>query len=183
MVIRLVSDTTNVVQFPREKTERATIEMVVVLAPPRSLVDSLMAERGLRAHDAQAGMMRELAHQARTLDAGHDRDEAIVRLRALVDAHVAHAVQVCRAYRIAGDTLIRVETEAARALRVEQHMRLRLSRARELLCGRAIAARAAADAALGAVTALATYILEGVDGLAVIPVEPRQLSLFAALAS
>ena len=49
-----------------------------------------------------------------------------------------------------------------------------------VLRGRAIAARAAADAAFGAVTAFSTYVLDGLAGLPVTKADPRQLSLFAA---
>ena len=74
--------------FPAEGTERATIELVALLAPPRSLVDTLTAERGIKPHDAQTGTAREFSYQASALEAGHGRDETIVRLRVLVDAHV-----------------------------------------------------------------------------------------------
>ena len=180
-MLQLVSDnTTNVVPFPGGKAERPTIAMVAVLSPPRSLVDTLMAERGLVPHDAHAGTAREIAFQARTLQAGHGRDEAVIRLRVLVDAHVAHAVDLCRDYRDAGDRLMAVEYEAAHAARLEPQLQMKLAAARELLRGRAISARAAADAAFGAVTAFSTYVLEGSAGLPASKVDPRQLSLFAA---
>ena len=73
------------------------------------------------------------------------------------------------------------EYEAAHAARMEPHMQLQLVRARELVRGRAIAARAAADAALGAVTALSSYILETMSELPVSDADARQLSLFAAI--
>jgi hypothetical protein len=79
-MLKLVTDnTSNVVLFPERRAERATIEMVAVLSPPWSLVDTLMAEHGLAPHDAHAGTAREIAFQARTLQAGHGRDEAIIR--------------------------------------------------------------------------------------------------------
>lgn len=180
-MLELVSDnTTNVVPFPGSKAERPTIGMVAVLAPPQSFVDTLMAERGLWQHDANAGTAREIAYQARMLQAGHGRDETVIRLRVLVDAHVAHAVEVCRAYRDAGDRLMHLEYEAAQAIRLEARGQMELAGARDLLRGRAIAARAAADAAFGAVTAFSTYVLEGLAGLPASKIDPRQLSLFAA---
>ena len=180
-MLQLVSDdTTNVVPFPGGRVERPTIAMVAVLSPPQSFVDTLMAERGLVPHDAHGGIAREIAFQARTLQAGHGRDEAIIRLRVLVDAHVAHAVVLCREYRDAGDSLIAVEYEAAHAIRLNPNVQMKLSSARELLGGRTIAARAAADAAFGAVTAFSTYVLDGLAGLPVTKADPRQLSLFAA---
>ena len=180
-MLKLVSDkTTNVVPFPNGRAERPTIAMVAVFSPPQSLVDSLMAERGLVAQDARAETAREIAFQARTLQAGHGRDEAVIRLRVLVDAHVAHAVELCREYRDAGDRLVAAEYEAAHAAGLEPHLRVRLAAARELLRGRAIAARAAADAAFGAVTAFSSYVLDGLAALPASKVDPRQLSLFAA---
>jgi hypothetical protein len=104
----------------------------------------------------------------------------VIRLRVLVDAHVAHAVDLCRDYRDAGDRLMAVEYEAAHAARLEPQLQMKLAAARELLRGRAISARAAADAAFGAVTAFSTYVLEGSAGLPASKVDPRQLSLFAA---
>ena len=109
-MLQLVSDNTaNVIPFPIDRAERATIGMVVTLAPPRSLVDSLMADRGLLPHDAHSATAGEIAVHARTLQAAHGRDETVIRLRFLIDAHVAHAVEVCRDYRDAGDHLIGLE--------------------------------------------------------------------------
>jgi hypothetical protein len=180
-MLELVTDNaTNVVPFPEGRTERVTIEMVAVLSPPQSLVDSLMAERGLVPHDAQTGTAREIAFQARTLQAGHGRDEAIIRLRVLVDAHVAHAVDLCRDFRDVCDRLVHLEYEAAHAARLVPNQQMRLAAARELFRGRAIAARAAADAAIGAATAFSTYVLNGLAGLPEGKADPRRLSLFAA---
>jgi hypothetical protein len=50
------------------------------------------------------------------------------------------------------------------------------------LRGRAIAARVAADGALGAAAALAVYVREGLGGLPMSEAEPRQLLLFNAAA-
>jgi hypothetical protein len=183
MAIRLVSDMSTVVPFPGGQPERPSIELVARLSPSRSLVDTLMAERGLASHDARAGLAREMAYQARALEQGHGRDETIVRLRGFVDAHIAHAAEICRAYRDAADRLVCREVEVAQAARVEAHVRSGLAAARDEVHGRAIAARIAADAAQGAAAALVAYIREGLGGLAVSDVEPRQLLLFAAAAS
>jgi hypothetical protein len=182
MSIRLVSDTSRAVPFPGGQLERPSIELVARLAPSRSLVDTLMAERGLAFHDAQAGLAREMAYQARAVEQGHGRDETIMRLRALVDAHIAHAAEMCRAYQDAADSLLCREVEIAREVRVQAHLRPRLAAARDGVHGRAIAARIAADAALGAAAALVAYIREGLGGLAVSDTEPRQLLLFTAAA-
>jgi hypothetical protein len=183
MAIRLVSDMSNVVPFPGGQPERPSIGVVARLAPSRSLVDTLIAERGLAFHDARAGMAREMVYQARAVEQGHGRDETIIRLRGLVDAHIAHAVEICRAYQDAADRLVRREVEVAQAGRVQAHERMRVAAARDEVHGRAIAARIAADAAQGAAAALAAYIREGFGGLAVSDAEPRQLLLFAAAAN
>jgi hypothetical protein len=177
MAIKLVS---NVVPFPGGQLERPSIELVARLAPSRSLVDTLMAERGLAFHDARAGLAREMAYQARAVEQGHGRDETIVRLRGLMDSHIGHAVEMCRSYQDAANHLLCREVEIAQAVRVQAHVRTNLAAARDEVHGRAIAARIAADAAQGAAAALANYIREGLGGLAVCDAEPRQLLLFAA---
>ena len=191
MAVEGVLDKGNVVRFPVARRERPrgsgqglarerAVDLVARLAPSRSWVDSLLAERGESPHDVRAGFAREFAYQVRSLEAGHGRDDAIVRLRVLVDAHVTHAVEVCRAYQESADRMVREEVEAAHAVRVLSPMRTELAGARAALHGRAIAARVAADAALGAATALTIYIREGLGGLPVSEAEPRQLLLFAA---
>jgi hypothetical protein len=177
------SDASKVVRFPVERRARPSVELVARLAPPRSLVDTLIAERGEAPHDVQAGFAREFAYQARALEAGHGRDEAIIRLRRLVDAHVAHAAEVCQTYQDAADRMVSMEVEVARAERVPSPALRALLSVRAEVRGRAIAARAAADGALGAAAALATYIREGLGAMPVSEAEPRQLLLFAASAS
>jgi len=182
MAIRLASDTSRVVTFPGGQLERPSIELLARLAPSRSLVDTLIAERGLEFHDARAGMAREMTYQARALEAGYGRDETIMRLRGLVDTQIAYAARICRAYQDAADRLLCREVEVAQAGRVTAPVRVRLAAARHEVHGRAIAARIAADAAQGAAAALATYIREGCGGPAVSNAEPRQLLLFGAIA-
>src|SRR4029077_8672808 len=99
MTVRLVSDASNVLAFPGETRARPSVELLMELAPSRSLVDSLTAERGDPPHDAWAGFAVGFALQARTLEIGHGRDTAILRLRVLVDALVAHAADLCRAWQ------------------------------------------------------------------------------------
>jgi hypothetical protein len=182
MAVELVSDRSNVVQFPAVRRELPSIELVARLAPPRSLVDTLIAERGGAPHDAHAGLAREFAYQVRALEAGLGRDQATVRLRGLVDAHVAHAAEICRAYQEAADRLVHKEVDAAQAIRVSPQARTALEAARAELRGRAIAARVAADGALGAAAALAVYVREGLGGLPMSEADPRQLLLFTAAA-
>ena len=183
MTVRLVSDASNVLAFPGETRARPSVELIIELAPSRSLVDTLTAERGDPPHDAWTGFAREFAFQARTLEIGHGRDVAIIRLRGLADAHIAHAVELCRAYRDVADRMVSLEVRAAQAERVAPLTLIALWAARAEMRGQAIAARAAADGALGAATALATYIREGLGALPVCDAEPRQLLLFATAAS
>ena len=182
MAVELVSDRSNVLLFPTVRRESPSVELVARLAPPRSLVDTLIAERGGTHHDAYAGFAREFAHQVRALEAGLGRDAATIRLRGLVDAHVAHAAEICRAYQEAADRLVRKEVETAQAVRVSPQAKTALEAARAELRGRAIAARVAADGALGAAAALAVYVREGLGGLPMSEAEPRQLLLFTAAA-
>ena len=170
-----------ILRFPATRRDRPSIEAVTHLAPSRSWVSSLVEEAGIAVHDVAAGMAREFAHQLRTMEAGHGSDEAIVRLRTLMDAHVAHAIDVCREYQAAADRLIVLEARAAREARIVGSLQSSLRRARSEVRGRAIAARAAADAAEGAAGALAAYVRDGLAiGGQVRTVEPEQLPLFAA---
>jgi hypothetical protein len=167
MTVRLVSDASNVLAFPGETRARPSVELLMELAPSRSLVATLTAERGEPPHDAWAGFAREFAFQARTLEIGHGQDVAIMRLRALVDAHIAHAVELCRVYHETADRMVSLEVRAARAERVTSSTMVALRAARAETRDHAIAARAAADAALGAAAALATYIREELGALPV----------------
>jgi hypothetical protein len=130
MTVRLVSDTSNVLAFPGKTRARPSVELITELAPSRSLVDTLIAERGDQPHDAWAGFAREFAFQARTLEIGHGRDVAIMRLRGLVDAHIAHAVDLCRAYRDVADRMVSLEVRTAQMERVTSPMLVALRAAR-----------------------------------------------------
>jgi len=182
MAVELVSDRSNVVPFPAARRESPSVELVARLAPPRSLVETLIAERGGAHHDAYAGFVGEFAHQVRALEVGLGRDAATIRLRGLVDAQVAHAMEICCGYQEAADRLVRKEVETARAPKVSPQTRTALEAARAELRGRAIAARVAADGALGAAAALAVYVRAGLGGLPMSEGEPRQLLLFDAAA-
>jgi hypothetical protein len=129
-----------------------------------------------------AGFAREFAFQTRTLEIGHGRDAAIMRLRGLVDAHIAYAVDLCRAYQDVADRMVSLEVRTPHAERVASSALTALRAARAEMRGHAIAARAAADGALGAAAPLAAYIQEGLGALPVSHAEPRQLPLFATAA-
>jgi hypothetical protein len=170
-----------ILPFPMPRSQRASIELVTRLAPSRSLVESLMAEAGLATWDAAAGMAAELTHQAKAMEAGYERDTVIIKLRVLVDAQIAHAGEICLSYQEIADRLIRLEIKAARTERLSGKMQLAVQRARAEWQGRAIAARAAADAAQGAVRALVAYIRDGLAApQAAAAEDPEQLPLFAA---
>jgi len=141
----LVSDGSNVLAFPGETRARPSVELILELAPSRSLVDTLTPERGDPPHDAWAGFAREFAFQAWTLEIGHGRDAAIMRLRGLVDAHIAHAVELRHAYRDVADRMVSLEVRTAQAGRVASPALIALWAARAEMRGHAIAARAAAD--------------------------------------
>jgi hypothetical protein len=172
------SDHTTVVRFPLERRERPTVELLIRIAPSRSLVDTLVAERGEEPRDLQADFARAFGALARTLGFGCGRDEAVARLRHLVDAHLAHAIEVCRAHQGAADRMVALEVQAAKAERVPLALRLALDAAQVEFRDRAIVARAAADSAIGAASALATYIREELGASPVSAAEPRQLVLF-----
>jgi hypothetical protein len=143
-------------------------------------VDTLIAEAGMVARDAATEIAAPFAYQARALEAGFALDEVITRLRRLVDAHVAHAAEICREYQVVVDELMDQEVRAAQAERLDGRRQMALHRARANFRGCAIAARVAADAAQGAVRALACYIREGVAPARCAPAEPEQLALFAS---
>jgi hypothetical protein len=169
------------VRFQVERRERASIELVSRLAPSRSLVDTLIAEARMRMPDAAAEIAAAFGRQVVALEAAYGRDEVITKLRALVDAHVTYAADICRDYQAVADRLMGLEVGAARAERLDGRRHMALHYVRAEFRGHAIAARVAADAALGAVNVLASYVREGT----VVPqrsghAEPEQLVLFGA---
>lgn len=169
-----------VLRFPTQRPERAGIELVTRLAPSHSLVGSLMEDAGMAGWDAAAGMAAELTQQARALEACYDCETVVIKLRALVDAQVAHAAEICLQYQEIADRLVALEVKAAQAERMTGEARLALQRTRLEWRGSAIAARKAADAAQGAVLALTRYIRNGLAAQKSSSIaEPEQLPLFA----
>ncbi len=175
MTMELVSDMSNVVRFPGDRRERPSIELVKRLVPTRSLVNALGTENGKPSHDVQAGFAREFSYQARALEAALGRDEAMQRLREMVEAHLAQAADMCRAYQEAAARLMCLEIEAARMVRVPAQSRRELSAARGDLRGRAIAVRVVTDAALGAASAMTQHIGRDWHSLPASEGDPRQL--------
>jgi hypothetical protein len=82
--------------------------------------------------------------------------------------------------QVAADSLISLEVQAARADRLTGALQAALHVGRANLRGRAIAARAAADAMEGAAKALVSYIRGVAESSASDAAEPEQLLLFAA---
>jgi hypothetical protein len=167
------------VLFPVERRERASIELVSRLAPSRSLVDTLIFEAGMPMRDTEAEIAAAFGRQVVALEAAYGRDEVIIKLRALVDAHVTYAAGICLDYRAVADRLMGLEVGAARAERLDGRRHVELHRVRAEFRGHAIAARVAADSALGAANVLASYVRDGTvvaqrSGHA----EPEQLALF-----
>ena len=149
----------------------------------RDAGDELLQLSNLPAFADEAADRGEFAFQARTLEIGHGRDVAIMRLRGLVDAHIAHAVDLCRAYRDVADRMVSLEVRTAQMERATSPMLVARRAARAEMRAHAITTRAAADGALGAAAALVTYIREGLGALPVSDAEPRQLLLFTTAAS
>ena len=169
-----------ILQFPVVRREPPSIEAVAALAPTHSLVDSLLAEAGFEARDPMQGFGREFDYLVRALEVGGGSDDAIIRLRHLLDTHVLHAMELCQAFQAAGDRLVKLEVQVARAEKLGGSGHWALGRARRDFRGRAIAARVAADAALGVAHALAGCVRRVAGGTGIAEAEPHQLQLFAA---
>jgi hypothetical protein len=169
-----------ILRFPVLRRETPSIEAVTALAPPRSLVDSLLAEAGFEAHDVARGFAREFDYLVRAIRIGAGSDEAVIRLRHMLDTHLLHAMELCRAFQTAGDRLVKLEVRMAGADMLGGPAQTALRRARREFRDRAIAARVAADAAIGAAEALATYVRSVASLAASADAGPEQLQLFAA---
>lgn len=170
-----------ILRFPTVRRETPRIEAVTALAPPRSLVDSLLAEAGFEARDAARGFAQEFDYLARAVQIGAGSDDATFRLRHLLDTHVVHAMELCQEFQAAGDRLVTLEVRMARAEMLGGPTQTALRQARREFRDRAIAARVATDAAIGAARALAGHVrsvagvAESAEG------DPAQLQLFAAV--
>ena len=172
-------DGSNVVLFPGAARRACVMEEVARLAPSRSLVASLRADEGLPEVDERALLKEAFLDQARSLQAGYGCDEAVVRLRAIVDLLAEHARAACADYHALGAETMRLEVELARRPLIGGPDRIALQERRARFRGAAIAAGAAADAALGAASALAFFVLEDAGISPNSATEPQQLPLFA----
>jgi hypothetical protein len=155
----------NVLRFPAERRAAPSIETVQNMAPPRAFVASILDERGLPLTDIHGEFARQTARQAMLLDARLGRDGTVLQLRAALDGHIAQAVRSCAQCQEAADRMIALEVRAEALRRKTPWMRGALSgdvsRARAEYRDQALAARGAADAALGFAEALAVYIRSG----------------------
>lgn len=167
----------NVVRFPGARpAEAGGVELLARLAPPRSFVAAVLAERGEAAVDLRGLAARQMLLVARALRVGFGADEAVLRMRRQVDGQVADAIEVCRGFGATADRLAASEREVARSERPGEVQRAALRWLRSLVADQAIAADAVAEAAHGAVGGLAQFVLECAGDE--VAREGRQLLLF-----
>lgn len=162
MSLKLVSDPDNVVRFPQERRIVPSIETVQDMAPPPALVASILEERALSLVDLRGSFRSQAAQQAKLLEGWLGREGTVLQLRAWLDAQLARAAEACRGYLEAADAMVRLEVRAE-AVRSKSPwlagtLHHDLARARSAFRDQAIAARGAADAALGVAEALAAYV-------------------------
>ena len=171
-----------IIPFPKPRAERVvpSIEAVLAMAPSRSLMEALVDDAGLDRHDVARGFGREFAYLARAIEVGGGSDDATFRLRHLVDAHVLHAMELCEAFRGSTSRLMEREIATAHSERISGQAQRSLRLARAEFRNRAVAAGAAAEAALGAVEALAGHVRQAAGLAATGEPEPKQLQLFAS---
>jgi hypothetical protein len=162
MSLELAPGVENVVRFPLERRTGPGIETVRETAPPQRLTASILEERGLPLLDIQGEFREQTARQALLLEGWLGRDGTVLQLRAMLDVHVAHAAGACRQYLDAADAMVRLEVRAEALRRTSPWLlgtlNREVARARAEFRDRVLAARGAADAALGFADALAGYI-------------------------
>jgi hypothetical protein len=170
-----------IIPFPRIRIQRRvpSIEAVLAMAPSRSLMEALVDDVGLDRRDVAGGIGREFAYLARAIEVDGGSDDATFRLRHLVDAQVLHAMELCEAFRESANLLMELEIAAARSERITGKTQQSLRLARVEFRNRAVAAGAAAEAALGAVEALAGHVRQTAGLASIRAREPEQLQLFA----
>jgi hypothetical protein len=171
-----------IIQFPMLRTERRvpSIEAVQAMAPSRSLMEALVDDVGLDRRDVARGFGREFAYLARAIEVGGGSDDATFRLRHLVDAQVLHAMELCEVFCESASLLMELEIAAARSERISGTAQRSLRLARMEFRNRAVAAGAAAEAALGAVEALAGHVRQAAGLASTCEPKSEQLQLFAA---
>lgn len=165
MSLETVPGAGNVVRFPRERRSEPEDATLHDIAPPHALVASILEERELPAADIHAAFREATARQALLLESQLGREATILQLRAALDGHMAQALLACRQYQAAADAMIRLEVRAETVRRTSPWrlapLKAEVARARTAFRDRALAARGAADAALGFADALALYIRSG----------------------
>jgi len=177
MSLKLVSDSTNVVHFPQQHHTAPRIEVVREMAPVPALVASILEERALSLVDMQGAFRSQMAQQASLLEGWLGREGTVLQLRAALDAHLAQAAEACRRYLEAANAMVRLEIRAesmrSRSPWLAGTLYSEVAWARTAFRDQAIAARGAADAALGVAAALADYV-RSEPGM---PVDSEQLAL------
>ncbi len=170
-----------IIPFPRVRIERRapSIEAVLAMAPCRSLMEALVDDVGLDRRDVAGGIGCEFAYLARAIEVGGGPDDATFRLRHLVDAQVSQAMELCEAFRGSASRLMELEIAVARSERISGKAQRSLRLARAEFRNRAVVAGAAAEAALGAVEALASHVRQAAGLASTCEPEPEQLQLFA----
>jgi hypothetical protein len=170
-----------IIPFPRVRIERRapSIEAVLAMAPSRSLMEALVDDVGLDRRDVAGGIGREFAYLARAIEVGGGSDDATFRLRHLADAQVLHAMELCEAFCESASLLMELEIAAARSERISGTAQRSLWLARVEFRNRAVAAGAAAEAAFGAVEALASHVRQAAGLASTCEPKSEQLQLFA----
>ena len=130
--------------------------------------------------DIAGGLASEVSYQMWCFDLGYGSDATVRQFRDRADEETARAAGLVHAFQATADKLMLLERALAVRERVTAPDRQRLRLLREQFRGQAIAARAAADAAIGAAAALATFIRKGTLAQPGSVSEPRQMLLFAA---
>ena len=168
-----------VINFPGwDRPRKSDVELVHSGAPPRALVEALLLGEGLESRNVTGGLAAEIDYVLRCFEQGYGNDATVARYRELVDAETARAAELIRNFDATADALMVLEGVVARSERVSGSDMARLRQLRERFRGQAIAARAAADAAIAATTAMVGFVRGG-SSTTTIAAEPRQMQLFA----
>jgi hypothetical protein len=177
MSLKLMSDSNNIVPFPQERRIAPTVEMVREMVPAPALVASILEERALSLPDMRSAFRSQSVQQASLLEGWLGREGTVLQLRALLEAQLAQAAEACRRYLEAADAMVRLEVRAEAMSRktpwLAGTLHSEIARARTAFRDQAIAARGAADAALGLAEALADYV-RSEPGM---PIDSEQLVL------
>jgi len=161
MKFDLIPGTGGVVRFPTERRAKPTLLGLRELAPREDLASAMADDRAGddRAPDTMAEAVEAFSTLLKAMEFGMGREAALAQLRGLVATQVVQAHALCWEYRDAeaeaeeaGATLRAARASGAEAF--ADGPREQVRRTRVVWTQRALAARAAADMALGAQAAL-----------------------------